>query len=76
MTIFFDFLILIMLGLINYQLYAAFYVPEINRRKAFRLLSDEEMEDVRKKLTAEHYFKLGADTKVNPLAFLAKGKKK
>lgn len=76
MTNFLLFLILVLLGLINYQLYAAFFVPELARRKAFKALSSEEMEELRKKITSEHYFKLGAEVK-NPLAtFLAKKVKK
>lgn len=58
------FLILAAIGLMNYQFYLAFLVPELERRKAFKLLTTEEIEDLRQKLTSDHFFKLGAELKL------------
>jgi hypothetical protein len=51
-------LILILLGLINFQIYTAFTRPENARREAFEQLTDEQVEELKKTMTAEHFFKL------------------
>jgi len=52
------FVILILLGAINLQIYFAFVSPENQRREAFKNLTDEQLAIVKQQMTAEHYFKL------------------
>lgn len=59
--IFIEILIFLAIAAVNYQLYQAFYVPEMARRKAFKKLSDEQLAELRDTMTAEHFFKLQAD---------------
>lgn len=51
-------LIFIALLAINYQLYYSFYMPEMARRRAFKALSEEKVAELKKTLTADHFFKL------------------
>jgi hypothetical protein len=51
-------LILAALLFICYQIYFAFFLPEKARRDAFHSLTEEQVEDLKTKITAEHYFKL------------------
>jgi hypothetical protein len=53
--------ILLLLGLINYQIYIAFTKPENARREAFAQLSEEQITELKKQMTAEHFFKLKFD---------------
>lgn len=64
MTIVILIIIVLMLGSINYQLYIAFFVPEQQRRNAFKKLSEQQTEELRQTMTADHFFRLQANAKL------------
>lgn len=51
-------ILIILAGILNFQIYYAFTLPENQRRETFRSLTEEQMAIVKQQMTAEHYFKL------------------
>ena len=68
------FLIIIIagLGLVNFILYYSFYIPEHERREAFKRLNAEEIEELRNTMTADHFFRVSAETKLPEFKMLKK----
>lgn len=65
------------LALINYILYYSFYIPEQERRAAFKRLTADEIQELRNTMTADHFFRMSAETKLPEFKILkAIGRKK
>lgn len=50
--------LIVLSGIMNFQIYFAFTLPENQRREAFKSLTEEQVAILKQTMTAEHYFKL------------------